>query len=186
MRGVYTIEDVRSRCRVDDITGCWEWAGACSHSRGQAEPRLWLPQAQRTVTLPYASWVLSGRRPLRKGEVVWRKCGCSLCGNPEHMMAATRKQRGEWIARRGTLRGHTARRLKSVAAVRARSPITIELAQWAIESPQSGVEVAHAFGLSAATISAIRRGKRWRAAAATASIFYLGAAMNSPTMREAA
>lgn len=186
MAGIYTIDDIRARCRVDEETGCWNWACACSNSRGNKEPRLWLPQEERTVTLPYAAWVLSGRPPLLDGQVVWRKCRSSVCGNPKHMMAATRKERGELVARSGTLRGNVARRLKSVLAVRSRSPITAELARWAIESPQNGREVAHALGVTETTVSAIRRRKRWRPVAAAASIFAVGEAWNASMMREAA
>ena len=38
--GIRSVDDIKDRCRVDDVTGCWIWAGALVHGKA---PRVWVP-----------------------------------------------------------------------------------------------------------------------------------------------
>jgi len=53
MNGVRTIEDLRLRCVVDEITGCWLWRGAFTQGVGA----VWLPELGKTRTIRSAAQV---------------------------------------------------------------------------------------------------------------------------------
>ena len=58
--GVYCLEDIRQRCRVDDLGGCWLWSMAVSDGgrpSSSKTPRVSLPKGvlsidHRTVSVP--------------------------------------------------------------------------------------------------------------------------------------
>jgi hypothetical protein len=86
-KGIRTIDDIKTRCWVDDDTGCWHWRGAMS-GRGKY-PAMWLADPQKRVTMPTAvCYVLTGEMPA-KGVVWHSNCGNVACGNPEHRCEGT-------------------------------------------------------------------------------------------------
>lgn len=186
--GIRDLAGVKLRCFCDQDTGCWHWRGTTGKrpDRVGREPMLWLADERRTTTVMRAAWTLAGK-PLPAGHVVWRRCGSLDCANPAHMLAGTRAQWGEWVERRGYLRGRIERRQINRRNVieSGRTPLTMELAQWARESPQTGREVAHALGVDETPISRIRTGKTFVPPPA-ASIFAMGSAMNADSIRSAA
>lgn len=190
--GVRTLDDLMARCYVDPDTHCWHWRGAMQkRGNGTEEPRVWLADDRKTATVSRAAWKLAGKRALRKGETVWRRCLCDCCGNPAHMMAGTKAQWGAWVSEKGYLQGRPER-----AAINRRTKIesgqaklTPELAQWANESPQLGVDVAWALGVSATTVSRARLRQTWAPVVPVASIFGLAMqlqAENQPRWRRRA
>src|SRR5205809_56761 len=99
--GITTVEDLRLRCIVDEITGCWLWKGATSHDkRGKPMQRLWVFDAAadkfRTMSGPMAVLELSNRRGAGV-KLGWRTCACETCMNPAHIVGGTRAQWGAWV-----------------------------------------------------------------------------------------
>lgn len=180
--GVRTLDDLMLRCHVDADTGCWHWRGAMqTRSNGSSEPRVWLADECRTVTIRRAAWLLAGKRELRNGETVWCRCRCENCGNPAHMSAGTKAQWGAWVHQRGHLRGRPER-----SAINRRNKLesgqtklTPELVQWAIESPQLGVDAAWGLDVSPTTLSRVRLRKTFAPLVPAASIFGLAMQMQA-------
>lgn len=85
--GVRTLADIKDRCVVDDITGCWHWRSA-RDSNGV--PNMQLPALGRVVSLGVAIGTLTTGQPPARG-VVWH-CTCETrqCANPAHRRAGTR------------------------------------------------------------------------------------------------
>jgi hypothetical protein len=85
--GVRTIDDLKDRCVVDDITGCWLWRAA-RDSNGV--PSLQYPPLGRVVSLGVAIGHLR-TGALSASGVVWH-CTCETrqCANPDHRKAGTR------------------------------------------------------------------------------------------------
>lgn len=154
--GIATLEDLRQRCVVDEETGCWHLRTA----RGRA-----LPQDQRHVlwvfgighvTATRAAWMLAHPgRQLHNGRVCFRSCDSYDCVAPDHIVSGSRKAWGAHMARSG----------KAVTAAKSQAnrhgrrstwKLTPELKQWLLESPQTGIEVAHALGITQGRANAIR------------------------------
>lgn len=158
--GVRTLSDLRSRCVIDDETGCWMWRGAMSADR---TPRVWMPLLRDaegiTTTGARAAWLLSGRK-LPEGHVVWRRIGTcgNECINPLHGVCGTRQQMHAAIARDGRMKGNPLR-----AAVNARnrvrmmlSPEIVRLGEAMYEAGALQKEVKAALGIGNASAKKIR------------------------------
>lgn len=172
--GIRSLDDLRERCYVDPDTHCWHWRGAMSRSNGRDEPRLYLPDMGRVVTLPRAAWHLAGKPvPQVQHLTIWRRCACSACGNPAHLKAGSRAQWGAWMSERGHLRGRPERRLinRRIKIECGQARITPELAEWIRDSHQNGREVAHALGISDKIVSRVRTGANWAPVVQAASVF---------------
>jgi hypothetical protein len=186
--GIRDLAAIKLRCYCDRDTGCWHWRGTTGKrpDRQGREPMLWLADERRTTTIMRGAWAMAGK-VLKPGHIVWRRCRSHDCANPAHMMAGTRADWGAWVARCGHLRGRPERphinRRNVIES--GRTTITMELAQWVRESPQTGRDVAHALDVPETPISRIRTGKTFRRAR-VASVFAMGVAMNDQAMREAA
>jgi hypothetical protein len=105
-------------------------------------------------------------------------CDNSLCLNPSHIRLLTRKQQAKRLAADGVFSNpvHNAKRMDGRR--RAAPALTMELADWARESGQRGVDVAHYLGVSQQMVCLIRQGKAWAPqseARPVASVFDLGA-----------
>lgn len=174
--GIATLEDLRQRCVVDEESGCWHLRTA----RGRALPKdqrhvIWVFGIGH-VTATRATWLLSRPgRALREGWVCYRRCDSYDCVAPGHVIAGTRKAWGLHLARSGKAVS-TAKTQANRAGRRSTWKLTPELKQWLIESPQSGVEVAHALGIAQGRANAIRAKERTeRAARPATSVFDFGA-----------
>lgn len=78
--GIRTVEGLRVRCRVDELTDCWIWAGA--QRRGSAV--VWMPDLGTSVAMGYAVFYLKHGKPPPRGARYVPTCGRALCGNPAH------------------------------------------------------------------------------------------------------
>lgn len=173
--GIRTLEALRVRCFNNPDTHCWEWRGAGSIGRtGCIEPRLWLADARKCTTISRAGWILAGKRALKPGETVWRRCCVDSCCNPAHLMAGTKAQWGKWMAERGHLRGRPERAAINhrIKIETGQTTLTMELAAWIRESQQTGRQVAHAMGVSEQIVSRVRRFETFKPPR-SASIFTL-------------
>jgi hypothetical protein len=170
MKGVYTIEDLRARCRMDEETGCWLWGGASQDNRGM----VWLPELGVSRNVVFAALYLTGRRP-PAGQGSYLKCTSPLCCNPEHAATGTRKQISQHLARQGRFKDNP----KHMAAVLALSKkarvLSDEQANEIRTSNEIGYVIAERMGVSKSVVSRIRRGQTYRPRLmAAASVFTFG------------
>jgi hypothetical protein len=93
--GVTTVDGIRDRCRIDDETGCWNWAWGRSDHANSATPSIHIGKGvlgnerRKQMSAHSAAWLLSGKK-LAKGHVVYRAC-CNIdCCNPAHLKAGPR------------------------------------------------------------------------------------------------
>jgi hypothetical protein len=167
--GIRTLEDLRQRCRIDEINGCWHFGRALREST--RAPCVRLPALDHEmVSLGVAiGFLTTGKRPA-KGTMWHITCGTRLCANPEHRKAGTRatqmqacgyKPTPKTVARIArTKRSKSSLSEEDIAAIRAS------------DAPLS--ELAERYGKSMAQISRIRLGQLWRPLQG-ASVFTLGA-----------
>lgn len=121
--GVYTLQDIKDRCVIDDVTGCWLWALNVQTVRGKGTPRCGAPpglivgqEKRTTYTTARLALILFGR-VLSSDQVVWRKCLNDRCCNPSHLKAGTRIEEGEWRRKHGYLRGDPLRKIANRKSV---------------------------------------------------------------------
>jgi len=194
VRGVTCLQDIQDRCRVDEITGCWNWALAVSNIRGSAVPMVHIavgamlgsePQGRkRTWPAARAAWLLAGK-PLKPGQVVWRShCGNDKCVNPEHCAAGTRVQMGAARAASGREKGTPAKRAAAAAAAK-RNALPRQLvaqAEALLAEGRLQKVVAQELGINKCTLRRIARGTHPNSTGHVhlvrgASVFSLGAAV---------
>ncbi len=160
--GIRTIEDIRLRCYCQPETGCWHWRGAAKRKGDKViEPRVWLADARKCSTLSRASWSLAKGVEVADGKTVWRKCLQLDCGNPDHMMTGTKKKWGDWVKRKGYLRGLPVRVAinRKIKIKSGQTKMTMEMAEQIRRDPRTGVEIAAELGVSSQVVSRIRTRK---------------------------
>jgi hypothetical protein len=183
-----TLEDVRQRCYVDEITGCWHWRGGFS----VGVPRIYAVDPatdEKTATTGMrAVKMLETGKAIPKGRIVYRcKCRADDCVNPEHLRIGTKSEQGAMLRRTKELRGDPLRALinRNNAAKRGYVKITPALAEEIRRSDEIGVALAKRLGISESTVSRYRNGVRAPLTLATASVFSMARVASNMT-REAA
>ncbi len=173
--GIKTLDDVMARCFINEVTGCWEWRMAMSGGRpGSNLPIAWFAAKRKTLSVLRLVWDFTHAVPIGAKRMVWRKCDCDSCVNPEHLKAGTRKEWGVWMAKQDRLGKNvstTERREIRIAA--GTTVLDMEKAEFIRNSPLSGRELSRQHGWSPQVISRVRTGKTWQAPkpVASSSIF---------------
>lgn len=166
--GLRTLEDLRQRCVIDDITQCWNYAG------GHATcglPSLWFPPLGiRTTPGVVLCWLETGKRPA-KGVVWHRTCESLSCCNPAHRKVGTRKSQMVHAAVSRTLLV----RAKIALGKRATSRLSDEAVDDIRASSDTLIACAARHGISMSHVSRIRRGELRRSLATGSSVFNLAA-----------
>lgn len=162
--GIRTVEDLRGRCRIDDETGCWLWAGA----KRASAPSVWIP-GHGACAMPKAIALLTGKTLERK-RVMVPTCGRVDCANPAHRKEGSYSEL--WKLLRPSLTPK--HRAKITAATRlALGKITPEIAEQIRAAEGSNAAVGARFGIHETQTSRIRRGDAW-AALPGSSVFAMG------------
>jgi hypothetical protein len=144
--GIRTIEDLRGRCWVDDITGCWHYKG---YSEG-GQPALWVPLLGKTTTMGVAISVLVTGAAPKKG-VFWHcKCDTPGCANPDHRKPGSRSS--QMKAAKITRSPLTVARMS-----RGKMKLTAEQIELIRTSPEPAGIVAEQLGISRSLASRYRR-----------------------------
>ena len=170
-RGIATIADVKARCIVDPLTGCWHWQGARSCAKG-GKPALptmhtFDPRRgeKRVMSGPLAVWCIAhGEAP--NAPLVYRGCGCDDCLNPVHLrLARSHAEIGLHQRRSGSRKGkNTEQRRANMAKGRqtrgiVETPAEVVLAIRAAPETVTGRALARLHGVSESTVSKIRLGR---------------------------
>lgn len=160
-KAITTAADLKARCIVSDITGCWRWQGA----QNEGHPRLWMfdrvKGLSRVISGPRAAALL-GELPLFNGWRAWMTCQRKDCVNPAHVTTGTVAQWGAWMAQHARMKGSPKRRHAVREAWRKKLPQNAAAAQIVRASQATGRELAIQLNLSEQTISKMRTGRAWR------------------------
>ena len=126
--------------------GCWIWKSVVDKKKRPVF--FFLGQTRMMFAHRYAYQQMV--RTLEKGEILIRKCGNSLCCNPDHMTVGGAKER---VA----LAGKVPREDRNVASkIKADDVLAIR------KDSRRNTEIALEYGISPAQVGAIRSGKCWR------------------------
>ncbi len=168
MSGVNCIADLKDRCRVDDITGCWHWGGALTQGR---PPSLRFPPlGNRVLTLgAVIGFFRTGEGP--SPGVYWVvTCGTLNCANPAHRKAGDRAFQMGLIAKGKPIK--PLHRQRITASRRKGSKLTDEQVADILHTDDRLQDAAARHGISLTYVSKIRRGeKRVAMVAPGASVF---------------
>ena len=167
---ILTIDDLRTRSRIDAFTGCWHFQGSLS---SDGVPRIhtldYELSEKRVMSGPKAVWNIAHCCALRPGWLAFRRCVTADCVNPVHVdQAASRKDIGRHISLSGRRKG-TAVKARQQNLVKAREAAgivpTAEHIVLEIRAAAASVTsraMAHQFGIAEQTVSRIRRGQSHR------------------------
>lgn len=151
--GVRSVDDIKDRCVIDDITGCWAWRAA-RDSNGA--PSLQLPALGRVVSLGVAiGFFLTGAAPAPG--VVWH-CTCETrqCANPAHRKAGNRST--QMLAAKLTRSPQT--RARMMAGKRRGAKLSQADADEIRGSSLKLTEIMARYGITKGYACEIRAGKR--------------------------
>lgn len=157
-----TIDEVRGACRIDEVTGCWLWAGGRYGGIARIHAPDWTsaggamrPQAGRR-----AVWhILNPGKALPKGVMVFGTCTSSLCVNPACSMVGTRKQHGAMAKKTGRYKDKPQRILANRKIARKLSTITPEIAADILASNEGHTAYGRRTGISREVVRRVRSGK---------------------------
>lgn len=163
--GVRSIDDLRGRCHIDEITGCWLWRGGFSNANDYSptptcQARIGGAEKPRIIAAPRAAWLMSGRL-LAAGQIVWRsRCSEAACINPAHCKAGTQREMMAEIKASGRLRGNPERAAMNMRSV-LKMATPVEVVQRCEAMFKAGMlqkDVRAETGLRPETLRAIRLG----------------------------
>lgn len=95
--GVQSLDGVKDRCKVDDLTGCWNWAWGLSGKPSYPIPMVHVGAGLlgfdtiKAMPAYRAAWLFAGNK-IKGGHVVYRSCCNALCCNPEHLKCGKRSE----------------------------------------------------------------------------------------------
>lgn len=145
------------RERSDEVGDCWEWNRAVQTSSGCPVMRYeGKAQAVRRVIAVELGMALDGR-------LAAVKCANAKCVNPAHVVVLTRKQLQQRTAKLTHLHANPARCRKLAAKARQTGKLTEEqVAEIRAIEGMKQRDIAALYGVTQATVSAIRRGVKWK------------------------
>ena len=146
----------RVRRHIEEVGECWEWSGAVQST----SPTPMMRVGRKTVAVRRALLEAQGK-PLQDKMVTCR-CRNALCVNPEHLMLVTRQRLQQLLARERTYHTNPLRMQKLATRARAHAKLNHDLVAEIREAVGPQREIAARYGVSQATVSAIKRGKTWR------------------------
>lgn len=158
-RGVHTLEDIRLRCRICDITGCWIWAMAIR----DGDPAV-------SVAVDGGHYVMGGRRAaltvqagtrLPRSVCAVAMCPNKLCVAPHHTRQGTQaealKAASEMFNSFRSLASQAAR----VKGAKKRRKLTDEQVQYLRTSGVSLAQASIELGMSEGSLTRARAGKTY-------------------------
>jgi hypothetical protein len=160
--GIRSIADLRGRCVIDAITGCWHFKGST---------RLWLPALGRRTSLGGAICTLITGAPPAPGVFWFCTCETRECANPAHRRAGNRSEQMLVVGHRHT----PGARARMARSMRERSRLSEETIAEIRAAEGTLKEIGARFGIHFSHAARIRRMEvRAPLAAQGSSVFNLG------------
>lgn len=156
--GVNSLDALRSRCHVDEDTGCWCWRQHKT-KHGLAMVNLILDGERQKALGRRAALLLAGKKPPSAEHVAYpvETCFTPECVNQQHARWGTRSDRMRQAGARGAL--STPERLAQLRRmVAGRTKLTPEQRLEAETSTGPCAVVAKRLGVSEGRVSQLRRG----------------------------
>lgn len=143
--------------RVDKSGDCWLWTRARSHGYG----KVWSPDERRVVSAHRVAWELTNGA-IPDGLCVLHRCDNPPCVRPDHLFLGTIKDNNDDKLNKGRLVSGFA-----VVGYRGEKHWKARLTRQQAEeirarSTEPRAALAAEFGVSVATIKAIRGGRLWQ------------------------
>ena len=164
MGGIYSIDDLRMRCEVDDDTGCWLWLGG----KTMGKPGVNLVIDGKRCCLPgrRAAAVLAGRR-LSTQIAVWQspKCHEAMCVSPDHAASGSWSQACMAAEKRDGWKRQAARVRNGIIRGMAKAKVTPAQVIEIRASTDLLRVVAERYGISRSQAGNIRSGNSWKSRA---------------------
>jgi hypothetical protein len=169
--GIRTLDHVRDRCDINEVTECWVWARAYNTTpeKKSMTPTAWFPAEQRVVSVPRIVAVLSGKR-LERGWRCYNVCSTPGCVNPEHLATGNGRMWGAYMARSGRMQTVSAKAAR-IRQGATKVKITDEQVMEIMASDEVASVLAKRYNVAKATICKIKRGERKMRLSPGASIF---------------
>ena len=161
--GIRSIDDIKARSRIDDITSCWLWAGAMKNSA----PRVWLP-GFGVVSMARALQIVQFGTTPTNSRMLIPTCNRVNCGNPAHRRWGTKAEMFS------VLMGDMSpdHRARMTLGKRARSKVcTSEIAAGIRASNEPAQQIADRIGVHVTHVYRIKRGHAWADGLQASSVF---------------
>jgi hypothetical protein len=144
---------------VVEVGECWEWQAALQWN--SPVPVINYNGKVAPVRRHIAQYIL--KLPLEGGKLATCNCGNKLCVNPAHVVLITRKKLQQRIAKESRHLVNPVRMKKlSDRARAAQAKLTLQQALEIRDAEGKQRDIAARYGITQATVSAIKRGKTWR------------------------
>lgn len=156
-------------CKKCDETGCLEWVGGFG-GLNKKTPVFHFPGSRlcrRSMPAYKAAWILSGK-PLKEGQIVYRKCLNYKCVSPEdgHCAAGTTQQMWSNVAKSGKHKGKANRRIASISSgAKQRTPVeVVRLVEQLLAAKTKREDIAALTGINVSTVTDIGHGRHFHSA----------------------
>ncbi len=145
------------RARTEEVGECWEWTGAMQNATSTPVMRY------QGAAQPVRRVIAAELGMPAKGRMATVRCCNSLCVNPEHVVLLTRKQLQQRTARLTQPQTNELRSRKMAQAARRNGKLTeAQVAEIRALDGLTQRQIAARYGIAQATVSAIRRGVKWK------------------------
>lgn len=161
--GVRTIEDLKDRCTVDELTDCWVWRFGCSMD---GIPSIWSPLRKTRTSVGGIFSDLLGDPG--KGKVWYASCGNKMCCNPSHRKRGTRstQMKAHGIKRSPLVKA------KITATKRAQGKLSDEDVRDIVNGGMTLKQISEKYGICVSYACSVRSGQvRAPLSAPSSSVF---------------
>ncbi len=159
--GVWSVQALRDRCRIDPDTDCWHWS---LHFDGNS-PMVWvrINGVRRKLRGRAAAVALSRGEFLPRGHMAWarKQCKHSDCVNPAHAKSGIKKQWGSDMAASGQWKGLPQKVRAGRVSGRSRRVLTPEQVAQIKASDKTHIALAAELKVSKSLVAGVRLGKRY-------------------------
>jgi len=162
--GIRDLQSVMDRCRIDEVTHCWNWSQCTGQSGGAPRGYASFPWLDTPIstTIRRAVVAYETGAALKNGWRVWSKCGNSLCCNPSHIGYGPTEKWGEALAKSGVHKNNPRKIAANRKTVLRFRKLTEEQAMQVRESEKTCTQLAEELGVCVNTISMIRLNRSYK------------------------
>lgn len=175
--GIRTLQDLKDRCIVDEVTECWHWT--MSVFAGSPRIHMWTPDTGKRISARgrRAALYLQRGQDLPPKNVAFARTCCTnpLCVNPDHARSGTKVQWGAYLSKSGRIKGLPSKCAASRRGwdKRGRTLTPEMVAQIRGRGDESTRSVAERLGISQYAVWSVDNNLTHRPVMRGASVFHL-------------